>query len=447
MKFSALTAGVFATQAAAFPFVMMDDLVKAHMAKNGLEKRQTLPPAGSDAAKAASRARTNCGAQGPCLVFNKAEQYVSTSGTHAFKSPGPSDIRGTCPGLNAAANHGYLNRNGVQGIVNTITGLGAAYGMSVDLAGFLAAYAVVFNGDPILQQWSIGGPPPTLFPSLLGRPQGIDYSHNNYEGDVSIGRADAYLNNGDAYSLQIDRFREAYEYQTPNPRNGKPKIGSDRYDLDSFAQNFDLKLNQSVANNPYFFSAPFSGLVAPAAYNFVINFMSNHSETEKSGYLDGSQFKQFFSVTGDYPNFKWNPGQERIPENWYRRTSTNQYTAVSVFQDLIPQFIAYPNSFRFGGNTGTTNSFVGFDFGDLTGGVFDNQQQLLQGNNLQCFFAQAATAIVPDAISNGALLQAINGITGKYFAALTGGITCPPLKQLNNDLFSKYPGASYTPKP
>jgi len=42
--------------------------------------------------------------------------------------------------------------------------------------------------------------------------------------------------------------------------------------------------------------------------------MSNHSAEEPSGYLNGDMFKQFFAVTGDYPNFTWLPGQERIPE-------------------------------------------------------------------------------------------------------------------------------------
>lgn len=45
--------------------------------------------------------------------------------------------------------------------------------------------------------------------------------------------------------------------------------------------------------------------------------MSNHSAAEPNGYLDGSIFKTFFAVSGDYPNFVWHPGQERIPDNWY----------------------------------------------------------------------------------------------------------------------------------
>lgn len=30
---------------------------------------------------------------------------------HEFRMPGPNDIRGPCPGLNAAANHGFLARD------------------------------------------------------------------------------------------------------------------------------------------------------------------------------------------------------------------------------------------------------------------------------------------------------------------------------------------------
>ena len=32
---------------------------------------------------------------------------------HQFIAPGPNDIRGPCPGLNAAANHGFLARDGI----------------------------------------------------------------------------------------------------------------------------------------------------------------------------------------------------------------------------------------------------------------------------------------------------------------------------------------------
>jgi len=81
----------------------------------------------------------------------------------------------------------------------------------------------------------------------------------------------------------------------------------------------DFLRRQSIANNPYYFTGAFSTVVVvPAAYNFVINLMSNHSADQPSGYLDGYNFKSFFGVAGDYPDLEWLPGQERVPENWVK---------------------------------------------------------------------------------------------------------------------------------
>lgn len=102
-------------------------------------------------------------------------------------------MKGQCPGLNAAANHAYLPRNGVASIVQTITGLGDAYGMSADLSGFLAAVSVALVGDYLTTTWSIGGAYGTALSPLLGRPRGILGAHNKYEGDASPGRGDAYV--------------------------------------------------------------------------------------------------------------------------------------------------------------------------------------------------------------------------------------------------------------
>lgn len=253
MKYSAVWAGVFAMQASAFPFVMNDDAVVDHMAK---EKRQTP---GSAGAKAISRARTNCGGQGPCLVRTRHHTASLSAGSagrrlhiplwaasslrwpqpqaivltlvrtlaglqqnrairlelvpfplnpcdvamltddqileHTHSPPparrisavhaqvstrlqsksssgyGKISLDGTCTDV-FGLSHNYLPHDGVAHIADTITGLGEAYGMSVDLAGFLAAFAVAFNGDPVLQSWSIGGPPPLSFTELVaGRPQ------------------------------------------------------------------------------------------------------------------------------------------------------------------------------------------------------------------------------------------------------------------------------------
>lgn len=112
-------------------------------------------------------------------------------------------------------------------------------------------------------------------------------------------------NAGDAHSLSVQRFKYAYE----------AGIDNDRYTMDKFDREFAKNTIRSIGTNPYYFAPLFSTtLVAPAAYHFVIAFMSNRTADNISGYLDGAQFKTWFGITGDYPNFTWKPGQERIPD-------------------------------------------------------------------------------------------------------------------------------------
>lgn len=326
-------------------------------------------------------------------------------------------------------------------IQQTITGMGQLFGMSPDLAGFLAAYAVIFEGDPLTQTWSIGGPPPAPDNlGVLGLAPGISYSHNNYEGDSSIARDDAYINNGDAHSLNVSRFQSAYDVGQPG----------DRYTLDLFAQNFASKADQSIAENPYYFAAPFSTtLVSPAAYNFVINFMSNHSAAEPSGYLDGAQFKTWFAVSGDSGNFQWNRGQERIPDNWYRRTSTNQYKAHDTLVDLAIQFAAYPDSFRLGGNTNGVNTYKGLDVASLTSGAYSSSD-LTDPNKAgasACFYEQFIQIILPDsALIGGPLEQAIGSLFSTYISGFAGASSCQAITQYNQAALAAYAGSNYNPQ-
>lgn len=66
-------------------------------------------------------------------------QYVNTTGPHAFAPPilAAGDVRGPCPNLNTAANHGYIPHKGVGTIGDFINGTNTAYGMSLDLGGIL----------------------------------------------------------------------------------------------------------------------------------------------------------------------------------------------------------------------------------------------------------------------------------------------------------------------
>lgn len=84
-------------------------------------RRQTLPLP-SDAL-GISQAETNCGPTLPCPYFDAEDQFVSIDGEYAYAAPAEDQIRGPCPGLNAAANHGYLPRSGVATIEETVRGL------------------------------------------------------------------------------------------------------------------------------------------------------------------------------------------------------------------------------------------------------------------------------------------------------------------------------------
>lgn len=199
--------------------------------------------------------------------FDASKQYVSNQGAYQFVAPGPTDARGPCPGLNAAANHNYLPHNGVATIDQFITGTLNSFGMAQDLAGFLGIYGAVFDGN--LLEYSIGGPSDAVSTlGLLGKPTGLSGSHNLYENDASPVRGDLYLYGND-YESQVSIFQQFFDYQEGIPDDlvnfGLDNITAFRYQ----------RFTDSIATNPYFFNGPFSGAIAStAAFSFVYRFMA-----------------------------------------------------------------------------------------------------------------------------------------------------------------------------
>lgn len=216
------------------------------------------------------------------------------------------------------------------------------------------------------------------------------------------------------------------------------------FGFDEAAAQSDYNTRWSIANNPYYFSAPFSGLVAPAAHNLVINLMSNHSAEAPGGTLTRETLMSFFSVTGTPGKFKHNRGLDRIPLNWYRRSTADAHGLAGVGVDLVAMNSIYPGIIRFGGNTGTTNSFTGVDLQSLSSGAY-NIQTLAQGNNAVCLLLQASLSGLPDAAAP--VLGAVGSVLGwavERLGPLQQKFACPQLKAFNNDLFNAFPGASYT---
>ncbi|KAH7351203.1 hypothetical protein BKA65DRAFT_525413 [Rhexocercosporidium sp. MPI-PUGE-AT-0058] len=405
---------------AAWPAVM--EAVQNGENLKGFQKQQTVYPTVPPPKFITDR--DNSGSHGKCTLFDAKDQFVDvrTGSGHEFKSPGTNDKRGQCPGPNAAATHGFLSHNGVATTQQTIEGLGVAYGMSPELALALAAISIAISGDPIAGTWSIGGSFPSAL-DLLGTQTGIVGTHNRYEGDASIVRGDAYMNGGNVGVLEMHRWERLYSLATSEGGLTHDKVESQVYYTTEY----------SIQSNPYYFSHPFSGLVAPDGHNFVVHLMSNRSAENMGGVLNGEVLKSFFAVTGTPGNFVHNRGMERIPDNWYKRPTSQPMNTIDTNVDTIINDRIYPGVIRFGGNTGMVNSFVGVDTGDLTG-----------GNNISCFFLQATMAGLADAaIPIFKPVSQVLDFLSKNLGPQLKGLNCPQLSNFNNKLFSKYPGASY----
>jgi hypothetical protein len=121
---------------------------------------------------------------------------------------------------------------------------------------------------------------------------------------------------------------------------------------------------------------------------------------------------------------------------------------MSTQADVAILATRFPDVVRFGGNTGTVNSFTGVDVGDVTGGVY-NAQTLLEGNNALCFAFQAAKQAVPSALAG--LLQSvitpILTLVNNNVDPVLSALNCPALTQFNQSAFNQYPGAGYKPSP
>jgi hypothetical protein len=315
--------------------------------------------------------------------------------------------------------------------------------MGIDLGTFLSAYATVIDGDPLALSWSIGGAKPGIsLGNLLSTPQGLSGSHNKvsrhvrtlrfemctyacsplsqYESDASPGRGDAALNNGDASTLSLPNFQKLYALQSGD--------SGGNYDLGVLIKHAQETITYSRQNNPQHFWGPFTGpIVSSAAFSFIPAFMSNHSAERPEGFLDQGVLKSFFAVSGTQGALSYQAGNERIPDNWYRRPIGVDYSIPVFSLDAVAIQLAVPDRVAVGGNTGTPNSFAGVDLGDLTGGVY-NSATLLQGNNLVCFGYQTLLTAVPDILKGllGDVTSALNIVTSKI-APQFAQFNCPQL--------------------
>ncbi|KAI4854614.1 Cloroperoxidase [Aureobasidium sp. EXF-8845] len=359
----------------------------------------------------------------PVPIFNAAQQYVNISAGsgHEYVAPGPNDLRGPCPGLNAFANHNFLPHNGYATIEQFIETTGEVVGMGTDLAAFLAVYGAAIDGDGT--SWSIGGTPGLgVGGPLSSLGNGISGSHNKYESDASPTRPDLY-EAGNDYKTVAKQFEQLISMSPGG-----------QVTLESLTAFRSFRFDTQVANNPYFFNGPFTGVaVQPAAYTFIYRFMANHSAEAPYGYLSYDTIKSWFGITGTQGSYKANQGQEKIPDNWYKRALAYPYTIPYFTGDLVNAALLHPKFLNIGGNLGKTNTFTGVDVTNLTGGVF-NGADLLKGNNAACLAYQFAANAKPDVTLN------VFNVVNKALGSVLSQLNCPQLEHIDEEQLMQFPG-------
>ncbi|PIA98869.1 Aromatic peroxygenase [Cercospora beticola] len=415
MKFSASV--LLAVGASAFPAKIMEEAIKRdpELVAKALEavdvdmlKRQ----AGAGGATALFE---------PVPKFNAATQFINVGpgSGHEWQAPGPNDQRGPCPGLNAFANHGFQQRNGVATIQQYIDATTDVVGMGRILAGFLSILGATIDGD--LASWSMGGPPGGA--GLL-RGNGLIGSHNKYETDASPTRGDLYQA-GDNWKVVLSQFQEMIDYSP----------GS--LTMESLTNFRSHRFDTQVQTNPYFFNGPFAGVaVQPAAYTFIYRFMANHSAENPIGFLSHETVASWFGVqgqSGSYSLVNGKTGNERIPDNWYRRAQEYPYEVTYFIADLLNAALLHPKFLAIGGNTNGPNTFTGVNLENLSGGLV-NLGNLAQGNNLGCFVFQLAAQAKPDILLG--LLNPITDILGQIVSQLS----CPQLREIDEAQLRQFPG-------
>ena len=233
--------------------------------------------------------------------------------------------------------------------------------------------------------------------------------------------------------MQVSQFQALYDLQAD--------ADQPNYDLDVLLQHRKNRFRQSVSENPYFFYGPFTGIQASqAATIFIYRLFSSASAEHPEGILDREVLKSFFAITGQSGRFHYNPGWERIPENWYRRALGNEYSVLDFQNDVIDWASRSPELLGVGGNTGTVNSFTEVDISDLTGGVY-NAKTLTEGYNLSCFTFQALEQGSADVLKGlfSDITAPLSMLTSQL-EKLLAPLGCPQLKSIDTNQFHQFPG-------
>ena len=385
MKLSTLLCNLFLSSAAAFPWLRHDtnpgdlkrgmeaikedpetsNLIRELYQRQQNEKRSFFDNRQADEAPEAEFASEKRATTSSCMTHPLPDFYPTNitglqrfpEAAYPYQDPKPSDQRGPCPGLNTLANHGYINRNGITTVAQSIAASARVFNMGADLAAFLAGGSVLFAGDIPSMTYSIGGADARtnslgVVGGSLGTETGLSGHLRFKEGDASGTRCDFYLCNGDNHNLNPSIFEDF--------QNSARQHGGGQYNVPAIIQHFASQYSNSRNNNPYFYFFPPQAALTTGAEYFHAGFFSNGT-IGAGGVANEASIASFNGA-----HFDSNGGVTYMPEQipsqgWYRRGYPMFLT--EGIQGIVTLFagasIILKQPMLFGANTGTAGQFTG----------------------------------------------------------------------------------------
>jgi len=404
MKTLALALPLLATTTSAFPWVADAPGVSSpwSQAYRAAHERRQQPGEG---AGSAAQCPFNANHK-PAAAFNAKYPYnnakngqkgnekggfqVPADGdtAHAFVAPGPNDIRGPCPGLNAAANHNFLAHDGITTFNELVDAQQNLYNVGYDLATLLALLGLTLtDGDIVTQKLSIGCDATTrtsFNPALTGSEPGLD-GHNKFEADTSLTRNDFFTHGGDNFRFNGTLF------------GMMDKTCGSNFDLNGLALYRLQRYNQSVKENKNFYFGPLSLLLYGAA-SFLYELMPNGNHGYKPDLETISSF--FGAEKNNDGTYSFN-NREKIPDKWTNRVAA--YTNNDVTSQIVQMYLLHP--VLFGGNT-ASGSFDAINFGAIKDGKISAN---IDGPTTSCLLYQLATQSVPSYL-NGVITPSVDAL-------------------------------------
>ncbi|SMQ52898.1 unnamed protein product [Zymoseptoria tritici ST99CH_3D1] len=297
---------------------------------------------------------------------------------HRYIPPTARDIRGPCPGLNVAANHGFLARDGITTFAELVNAQQNIYNVGYDLSLLLAFLGLQADGDLVTTKLSIGCDATTrtsIAPLLTGSQPGLA-GHNKFEGDTSLTRNDFFTGGGDNFSFNRTLFDMMSSTTGGN------------FNRENLAVYRKQRYDQSVAENANFFFGPLALLLFGAA-SFLYELMPSGSRN----YAPDQETMNSFFI------------DERLPSNWINRVEP--YSNGDVVREILAMYLEAP--VLFGGNT-AQGKFLGLDFGAIKEGKLDAG---IEGPALTCLLYQLALGNVPSTL-NGVVTPVVETLSGVF---------------------------------